>query len=32
MTNGDFLVVFKYKKWNVFEGLKSKLKVHKSFS
>lgn len=27
-----FLVIFKYKKWNIFSGLKSKLKVHTSFS
>ena len=28
----EFLVVFKYKKWNIFEWLKSKLKIHTNFS
>jgi len=31
-AHNNFLVVFKYKKWKVFEGLKSKLKIHTSFS
>lgn len=31
-VNGKFLAIFKYKKWNVFEWLKSKLKIHTSFS
>lgn len=30
--HGKFLAIFKYKKWNVFEWLKSKLKIHTSFS
>lgn len=28
----NFLVVFKYKKWNVFEGFNSKLKIHTSWA
>jgi len=31
-TVGKFLVVFKYKKWNIFEWLNSKLKIRTNFS
>ncbi|EKD25143.1 MAG: hypothetical protein ACD_80C00113G0011 [uncultured bacterium (gcode 4)] len=31
-AHDNFLVVFKYKKWNVFEGFTSKLKIHTNFS
>lgn len=31
-ANGKFLAIFKYKKWNIFKGLKSKMKIHTNFS
>jgi len=31
-AHNNFLAIFKYKKWNVFEWFNSKLKIHKSFS
>lgn len=31
-AHGKFLAIFKYKKWNIFKWLKSKMRIHTNFS